>query len=1023
MRFAFVFAPLGLLLSLVTMSASARAPLPPVSQEPANIEEVQTTMNQTIPQYLEQSQCGGYNLGETVEGKISIVTGVPGRRGQWNGAILSGMGVRRDDSFTYPQSTTGLSTSCWNGFDEVVKWVWRPVPNGRPNEVTEIRVTYDHPYFLDPPCRWRILKVNQAGERTYLSKAPNIPLVDDNPKTPDKYIYEEYQEDFLNRQSPETCMSFCPYLNSFQYSNCAEPVGALDETVDPPEFYMTCPERRPSNPNLPNMTNFFLCTDTPVDNNAESCAPGNLPTEWPNSRTCTGNSCACPGPGCANAPNGDIYYSYYRRYEGNYVRESVPKEPEADVNTRNAQVACYGFYKEFDPRYQRTSYADHRCVINMDVSMMRTTQLGKGTYGEDTAWPDPDPTQSQNQRKNGIYDQNNDLWFEKLGRSFSLLNEKVFHTGSYVKNLSQVYLGIDKLDRGDLMATPQLGQQRPFAQSANIRAFDDTGEPRTVATWWQKQQQEVAELTHRSAVRLLLPTGWAFGVDLDDPLFTRFQAKTVSGEAGQSQRVELQIDAEEDTLGAALGYIERSLLLHVQEEPIPVVVPLGSPTEYRALAQTWCSWYIIRANKENCDDAPLEIQTLIAQLEGYADQIEKVRELRAELANYAGTILTLQQEIIRPISDWVESNIDAYLAILEEQQNMRALIDSEWQPVARLMNDFHDRANQPWCMNQRYTTPIYSLLDPWMPSRSEQGSVRGGMPNLTARRPADIFIDFSTITYMPDPLSLPVLQPIQIRATNIPRPPNTGAILPLPPLPDIDAIQEKIRETLVNLPDPPTNPPKPALLSLPSSGTNIEEVQTTIRTIGNTVARMRDEYTQFWESLGPITPQEIAQDNALRDGASESKEKMAAFRNSVPEMKRRLECKNWYEMPCVHVEMDLLERFTRIGSRPDVQLKEDYDSQGAARGFGSTCMPHDDSCVPVHPESTAPGGQWDIIGPQTQEKFINDLRTNVRDLTLPPPGGQLDSQDVPPYVTSPQDLLPLHDVPSAIDLVPPSSTQ
>ena len=37
----------------------------------------------------------------------------------------------------------------------------------------------------------------------------------------------------------------------------------------------------------------------------------------------------------------------------------------------------------------------------------------------------------------------------------------------------------------------------------------------------------------------------------------------------------------------------------------------------------------------------------------YADRIEKVRELRAELAAYAGAVLQLQQDLTRPISDWV----------------------------------------------------------------------------------------------------------------------------------------------------------------------------------------------------------------------------------------------------------------------------------------------------------------------------------------------------------------------------------
>jgi len=995
MRSTSLALPLGILLSLTATAAFARGPLTIGTQTPGEFSEVRTEIEDKIPPYLEESQCGGWNTDVSVEGKIASATGVPGRKHKWNGAILGGMGTRIDDNansntnddFSYPTTAKGLTTSCWSDLDQALKFVWR-IRGPRPGEIQNVGIWFDHPYFSDPPCRWRIDK-----EGAFLEAAPDQPLKDDNPLTADKYKYKEYDFDFRNRQNPETCTMMCPYLNSFQYSDCKE----IGVAVDPDgNEYLVCNQWGIK----------FLCTDQWTDGNNESCNPAGPPTQYPNSTSCQGEACRCNGPGCTTTPNGDIYYSFYRRYFGTYSRSQVPKDEGEDKASNFADVACYGYYNEFDPKTQQTHSPDRRCVINMDVKDMRETQKGKGEFGQNSSFPDIDPSQDANQRDNGDFDAEEDLWYQKLGRSFSLLNEKIFED-EMNKDLSQVYLNIDRLDRADLKATVQLTTEKPLAKSNDIRAFDDTGKERVVTGWWQKQEQEVAELVHRPVVRLLLPTGWAFGADPDDPLFNDKRVQFKTGEAGRIERIEFQIDADEDILGMALAYIERSLLLHVREEPVPVLVPLGSPTEFRARAQAWCSWHMTETGEKDCSGLPSDVKDLMTSLEEYADEIEKVRELRSELAMYAGKILKLQRDLTKPISEWLGLNIDKYKEILEEQQTIRSMVEGEWRTAQQNMNDLHDDKNQPWCMNQRFTNPVFSFLDEWMPSREEDGKMSGDrMPNLTVERPEDLIIDLSTIAYMTGSIVLPVLQPIQIRITDIPSPPNIEAAKTLPPMPNIDDIQTRVRMTADLLPDPPTNSPSPAPLDIAPLGTaKINEYRNTLSQISGKTQEMKDAYEKFWKSLSPLRPEDDSSD-----------------RNDIPEMKRQLDCKYWDVQPCTNVEMDLMERFVRIGSRPDVQLIDDYLSIGYPRGFGAACNPEDDNCIPTHPEGMPPGSKWEVIGPRTQQEFIDDLRRSVRELTLPDPVGTIDPDDMPPYDADINHLLPAHDVPDSIDLSPASSS-
>lgn len=1020
----------GTVLCLSAGSVFARETLKIATDKPADFQAVQDELR-NIDDYLSGVQCGGFNGTQSVAGRIAEVRGVPGRNGDWYAAPLSGMGLRadengngnRDDDFIYPDTGDGLTTACAPGKSEISKSVWRET-GVIPGQIAKKTITFPHPKFEEPPCRWRA----QGTGGDFLDSAPAVPLEDDTPVPTFDQLTDgpDRRDPPGDRQSPPLCRQFCGYLNTWQYKDCLEVGSTTDATTG--SSYDVCLRWGVK----------YLCSDQEVKDADNACSPG--ATEKGNGRVCAGQECRCmlqkqdtdpgvlpptPRLGCITNPgNGapdesSVYYSYARSYEGSFTRNPVPSDGPADDTSRGrVGVVCYGFYDEFDPKFHQTEAKDRRCVINVDVSTMRDSQMGKGSYGQDTdTLVDVDPVSVDEQRQKKATAK--DLWYLKLGWGFSLLNEDVFKT-DYNSDLSVVFGDTDNLDRAKMTGSWQVsrkGGDPHLAVSSNIRGFDDTGDRRIMTSWWQKQQTDMATILHPPIVRIVLPPAYSFGADTKDPLFSQSSSSSSSSSmspkdqsVGQrSKRVEVQINATEDILGEVLGVIERSFLVRLEEDPVPALLVAASPTELRARAEQWCTWYMREAGEKNCDGAPEKIRNVMEKLEQYADDMEKVRELRALLALYAGKIINIQTELMRPISEWMQTNLDAYNEYIRRQILFGEVAGTQWYEIRQKMSNFHDTTNMPWCMNQRFETPIYSLLDPWMPARAAGGMLSAeGLPNLTGERVKDLIIDFSHFRYMTGTLLLPVLRPVQVRL-DFPRLPaslraeDLDAIGTLPDLPSIDDIKTAFEDAMANLPEVNASQPIPALDLPPIDETKLASMEATLLQIKDTVTKMDERYDRFWKSIGPLSTDEP---DAGRDG--------------IAQMKMNLECKfsDEEDPTCQHVEMDLRERFQRIGSRKLVFLFEDYQPIGVPRITPAFCQPMDQVCLFLHGESPKPAYQWDIIGPKTMPDLGTDIRSAVRDATLQKPLGTINADNFPPYNTGVKDLVPFYDVPKPLNLVP-----
>ena len=1062
---------LWLLVPVLWTGASSTAfgrPACSVSEEPqwdGTTLKMECSDGKEITEYLEKSACGGFAKDRSVVGDkvdsvedrdnqrsalllgspsyIAKVTGLPGREGYPMGQYEYGMakrvetGGRYDDGFQFPDDAEGTTTTCAPGYPDTTKWVFHcqdGSPDGTPGCWGERRDRQmGYPYFQDPICRWRI----KGGNTTY---------------NPPKYTPGDFEEidggEDPPGQTPGLCRETKDYLNRWQYFDCL--VSHWDFDIE--ESVCDCWGDR------------YICNDHAVQGSAYGACPAF--EDFPNAKDCTGEECRCSGATRENqcirttappdwvGPDNLPYRSYFRQYAGSYEREKLDLAADDKNEENGVPVACYGFYDEFDPKTRRTSTADYRCVIDMETKDREDSQKGRGEFSAPMADVGLEPADE--------FEDDKDSWWQLLAGGFSHLSPKEDNLSLALSNFAPAKTrGVPQAQGDDT--------QGGWSLNALSRDIDDTGPLGSVTRWWHKQQTAASTLFTPPTLRLVHVPAWAMGLGADNSLFatgsSSSSSSAVSQWAGFRERpIDDQIHAREDLIGEVLHFIHRSIF-SVEEVPLPVVVPMGSPGEFRARAQTLCAWYITNnPSTKNCKDVSGKAKQIMDKLEAYATRIESVRTLRNQLTVLAGDLLASQKGVLEPLYAWSEKNLETYEAFLQERDRVLALSE-QWSGIQRQFWEVHEKTNAPWCMNHRFTTAIYSLLDPWMTSRPSNTEYAGITPiplwdpdvvggdgepdglgldlptfdTVPLLQQPDIVMDLSIFQTIRLPLQLPVLKPVQVQLDlnrYLPPQGDDEDALPDPPpdLPDMELVLQTVRDAREALPKvcgpkvssasaassaPPGSAGSASSFSCPNAQMALQaqkptfwtpaqraEITSVMGEIGSLVGGMNQAYKDFWESLNPED--------------DEKKE----------EEKDKLKCRNWHAGVCMHVEMDLLERFTRIGSRPAVLLAEDYRSHGKLRSFGGVCLPDDDACQLLNPETVYPRAGWQVTqgsssstnGATPAEMRLRSVRARLRDMSLPVPVGGVAVEAFPPYNVSPLDLLQIFETPRAIDLVPPASS-
>jgi len=485
-----------------------------------------------------------------------------------------------------------------------------------------------------------------------------------------------------------------------------------------------------------------------------------------------------------------------------------------------------------------------------------------------------------------------------------------------------------------------------------------------------------------------------------DPIFTPMimNHPDVPVEDPRIQALEVQLEAKDDLIDNIKSFLKRSLLPSIQQERIPVVVPLGSPTEFRAYAEGWQAW--VEAQRYRDANVPSRAVALVNRLEEYAKQIEGVRALRSELVKFSGKLLEHEQKISDAIGGWFDDDIlEEFADFLEASDRANGHLAS-WKGAQNFYRSTHDYMSMPWCHNDRFTTPIYSLLDSWLPGRNNNGNLDGiDLPTLSIGPGTSASFDFTALKILTGSLSLPVLDPIQVRIRlSSVSPPDVLAtkVNNIPTLPPLPALPQ-INSELAWFPDVFVD--TGAMLSVDFTLPDQIEMNGTSVSIGkirNVIYGMRREYQKFWNS---VVEERILGENETFDRGTEQ------------------DCYRQGTETCVHTEEDLIERITRLGSRPAILLQEDFGVVGELRpnpanvGYDMQSCPKDDwACQFLGGTKDYPMRGWNMEWTGTNQDKIDFERGRLLDQTL--------FQGTLPYETDRKEILPSFAIPPSFPLIP-----
>lgn len=771
----------------------------------------------------------------------------------------------------------------------------------------------------------------------------------------------------------------------------------------------------------------------------------------PNCVPCDGQECRCPGPDCFTLPSRErrdepsplperdekVYPSFYRGYEAVTERDSIENisvdedagdwtedSDDTDVlRSTVSDVACYGFYQEFDPKTTMTAGTRNddqpgdsarRCVIAFDYSreeLLRAQSVILRTAPD----LDEDEFDEEDSEQTLQYREPTDAWYPLLG-GMSFLRE------SSDMDLGSAFLHLDD-------ATMHAAARMANAAPTNIHGGDETVSNQTGAaqyflTWLHALQDEMARLLSPPEVRMRVPASWlpdlppdteliAVNIDVDEET-DAFDPRHAS--------IDVRTRAGEDLQGIFLKELEKTFA--IRELVVPAVIPAGSRYEFQNRAQQWKD--SIRRREMLGLSYPSEMWMIAGDLERYGEQIERYQGLRAQLQETAMQLVSDRENDLSAMAEWMEDTVNRYRTFDAERSrrlDMAPLVREVQAEIAR----FDDDVNAQWCKNDGFTTPIYSLLHKWYPGSPKLrpptscDGADGTLPLLCMPHERSMLIDFSTLVTSTEPLYIPVLHPIQILPDlpplpddNDPDPQVFDSLPDMPPVPriDITAIGRAGAIDLGKLPDP---------IAFPQP-LNAQSMESALARARELLRGRNEAYDEFWKSLEPPEPsfwEFIGWDDG-DDGGEKS----------------RLACEGWNMTPCVHVEMDLIERLTRITAMPGVHLREHLLVQGRPRLPSTTqltdeatmrmtavCDPQNDVCSPpLHRTIVDPTVGFQVASPEMDEvwnRSIDDIRRSAREITIDRNGRETENVDgqIFPFVGEPEDLYDSFTVPSDTELL------
>ncbi len=704
--------------------------------------------------------------------------------------------------------------------------------------------------------------------------------------------------------------------------------------------------------------------------------------------------------------------SFYRHYVGSFTDVPPPANASVESPTKTWKIRgdCYDYYREDDPK---------DCVTDVSYDQCELTIATPDEQKPDTPeWPNQG---DHNQKGNVTYEGEDatrpgrtvpDPWVADSATSLILID---------TDKLKEIQQGFT--DPQDIL--PILGTPLPVRQIAGKATtpahgltdmFDDS-DTRAMSSFWEAQQKELLKMTEDPTTKLIMPARSLVGLADDDPLF-RYVRESVTRPDGT---VELTVRAGPDDIGNVLTSLMRVFVAPVQEVRIPLIVPLVSVAEIDARIFDWEQWKereIARFNAETkaqeegrMTKKPQPSQAekaddLIKKLKKYKEDIGKVRLLRNALANYTKKLLKPEEQVRGYIADWYKQNA-LQLQKAAERSVQRRELKTLWRQIQQAML-VTDECQLLWCSNQRYSLPVFSLLDQWWGDKNLGAGAKRNhqykpedLRDLHYELPKDQEFDFSRMFFPRDPLLVPVLWPVQARIK-----------LPVPPLvggnpPDV-----------TDFPDLPWIPPATILDDFPVPTVTTPPVEKLkVPTLPDLTEAIR--ILQVFRQIVGGGEQEAAYDRGSMQGV------YCRFPQSVT-IPPDLDKGNLARI--VHVENDLKERTERLFARWMPNRQEDFAGRAARleKQFVAPAKPscrEDILCAVLLPE------EWRSVSWQWFAPFFSpDFSPLMKELEAgstkdPAHAGTLPTDEAGnPYAASLDQLKRVFDglpLPTLIDLLVP----
>ncbi len=696
--------------------------------------------------------------------------------------------------------------------------------------------------------------------------------------------------------------------------------------------------------------------------------------------------------------------SFYRHYAGGFkvpgitVTEYKNRDGTNNIKEWKVRAECYEYYMESDPKYCVTAWEDEQCefVISLPDEQNPDTpewipgdghKQKKGYVPEAGLVQDP-PRDPRTVPEPWVADTETNLSMIDMKRLREL--QKDFEDPTDITGVI-----------GALLSAKQRAT-KTTPDHARTDMFDDTAE-RKMSNFWEDQQKELLKMVTEPATRLVLPARAFVGLQKNDPFF-QYVRNIVSRSNGI---VEITLRAGPEDIGNALLSLERNLIMPIREVRIPLIVPLASEEELNTRIFEWKQWKM-REDKDASKPPGRPsyagmADPLITKLEQYRDAVEKERRMRGALANYLLKLFDVQRQIREYIAEWYTSDTAA-LKLSKLQSEDRRRLKWIWRRLQRAMLQT-DECQLQWCSNQRYSAPVYSLLDRWWGDR-QPGELRNAdylprdLKDLRYEQPKDRVFDFSKMGFATGGLLVPVLWPVQVKL-KLPLPPTVG--LPpdpdefpdLAPFPD-ETVFDSFPVPTVTLPPQTPLPPSPAA-DLSEAMQILREYRKIVD--GTDIARQEQEETDAMTGTPP------PDDNGPWNDRRNMRGSYCSFPPSImipPDPEDR----HGNPAKIIHVESDLRERLARLFSRWMPERMEDVGGR-AVRLSDEFTSPddmdcHEDVvCNSLAPEETLTA-TWQWFMKVTTDEFTT-LADAMRTLTCPfcePP-----DETKNPYLDTPVELI------------------